>query len=60
VEQPVEQVGTALVADAEAATAEQPGERALDDPALSSESFGGVDAAPCEPRGDAASAQCES
>jgi hypothetical protein len=53
----VEQVGTALVADAEAATAEQPGERALDYPAMPSQSLAGLHPPARNPRRDTAGAQ---
>jgi hypothetical protein len=55
VEEPLAQGSPSLVADAEATTAEQPGERALDHPAVSTEPLGGLDAAPCDPRRDAPS-----
>src|SRR5215216_5934934 len=57
VEQPLQQVGAPLVAHAEAAAAEQPGEAALDDPAVPPQPFGGVDATAGDPRGDAAGTQ---
>ena len=56
-EQALEQVGPPLVAHAEAAAAEQPGERALDHPAVSPEPLAGVDPAAGDPWGDAASAE---
>jgi hypothetical protein len=43
-EQSAEQVGTALVADAEAATTEKPGERALDHPAVRPQPLAGLHA----------------
>jgi hypothetical protein len=45
VEQPLEQVGAPLIADAQAAIAEQPGKRAFDHPAVPPESLAGVYAA---------------
>src|SRR4051812_5325997 len=46
VEEPLEQVRPALVADAKTATAEQPRERALHHPAMAAEPLGGVNPAP--------------
>jgi len=53
---PLEQVGAPLVADAEAAKVEQPGERPLDHSAVPAQSLAGVDAATGKLRGDATSA----
>jgi hypothetical protein len=49
--------GLAVVADREATVREQPGDRPLDDPAMSAEALGGLDATPGDPGDDAASAQ---
>jgi hypothetical protein len=57
VQEPLEEVGPALVANPEAAAAEQPGERALDDPPVSPQPLARIDPAPRDPRGNAASAQ---
>ncbi len=53
----MEQDGPPLVAHAEAATAEQPGERALDHPAVPPQSLGGVNPATGNPGSDAARSQ---
>ena len=57
VQQPLEDVSASLVADIEAATAEQPRERALHHPSVSSEPLAGVDASPGDVWGTAARAQ---
>ena len=49
VQQPLEQVGSPLVADTETAIAKQPGKRALHHPSVSSESLAGVYAAARNP-----------
>ena len=56
VEQPLEHVCPSLIADAQAAAAEQPRERPLH-PAVPAEPFRGVDPPPGDPRGDAAGTQ---
>jgi hypothetical protein len=56
VEEPLEQVGAPLVADAEAKVTDQPGEGALDHPPVLPQPLGGVDAASSNARGDAAGA----
>ncbi len=57
VQQALEQVRPALVADAQPAKAEQPRERPLDHPAVPTQPLGGVDPPASDPRGDAAGAQ---
>jgi len=57
VEQALEQIGPPFVAHTEAAAPQQPGQRALHHPAVSSESFGGVDPTSRNPRRNATSAQ---
>jgi hypothetical protein len=57
VEQPLEEVHPPLVADAEAAAAEQPGEAALDHPAVPPEPLTGVDSPTGNPRQDATRSQ---
>src|SRR5205807_899832 len=52
-----EEVSVAFVAGGQAAVAEQPRHRALDDPAVPAELVGGVDALAGNPRDDAAPAQ---
>jgi len=56
-QQALEQVCSPFVADAEAAVAEKPGERALHYPAMPSQSLGGVDPAAGDPRRDASGAE---
>jgi len=58
VEQPLEHVSPPLVADTQAAAAEQSGERALDHPAVPSQPLAGVDSTSRNPRRYGASAQC--
>ena len=48
-QQPLEQVGSPLVADTETAIAEQPGKHALHHPSVPSESLAGVDASALNP-----------
>jgi hypothetical protein len=55
VQQPLQQVRPALVADAEAAAAEQPGERALHHPPMAAQPLAGVDPAAGDARGDVTS-----
>jgi hypothetical protein len=57
VEQPLEQISSPLVAHTEATTAEQPGERALDHPAVPTEPLAGVDSSSGNPRSDTPSAE---
>ena len=57
VQQPLEQVGPSFVADTEAATAEQPRERALHHPSMAAQPLAGVDASPGDSWGNAARAQ---
>jgi hypothetical protein len=57
VEQALQHLGTPFVADAQVPTAEQPGKRALDDPAVPPEPLAGLDPAACKTRRDAASPQ---
>ena len=55
VQQPLEQVGPSFVADTEAATAEQPRERALHHPSMAAQPLAGVDASPGDSWSNAAS-----
>jgi hypothetical protein len=56
-EQSAEHVGMALVADTEAAAAEQPGERALDHPAVPPQPLAGLHTPTRNPRRDTAGAK---
>ena len=56
-EQSLEEVSTPFVADTEAAITEQPGQRALDHPAVPAQALAGIDAAPGDSWGNAASAE---
>jgi hypothetical protein len=57
VEQPSEQIGSPLVGHTEATTAEQPGERALDHPAVPTQPLAGVNPPSGNPRSDTPSAE---
>jgi len=54
VKEPLEQISAPLISDPEAATTQEPGKTALDDPAVPTQSLGGVDAAATNPWGDGA------